>query len=378
MAAHDAISLTTAMPSSSMDSSSSSSFCFHSRSSAAMRAATHSRSSGADFDLAAASAMNFAAAAATCGDRAAAAAGKACLWQNCFIALSFMGRPRLAPADASAAVSWNSPKYRETPRAFSAAGAAYTATAPAAAADLPTFSIFSLGASAKIASTTSLSADSPGVAGGALPSPSSLSFLCFLVGWWSGGSTGPLAATNAAAKSSAAALAVAPHDPPSSASASSIASDVAASPTAFNRAYSSGSSTRRSSSRSVSAAWGTTHVTIIRRSAALRASSVAASPVSAHHAAVRVDLSRVAESTDSRLAKASATAASLAAFALATTTLAPTIRPRLSAHPSRVDAWRVTSALASRSARLAAIHSSSDVSSGSKARHRFSIELKTD
>ena len=343
-----------------------------------MRAATHSRSSGADLDLAAASAMNFAAAAATCGDRAAAAAGKACLWQNCFIALSFMGRPRLAPADASAAVSWNSPKYRETPRAFSAAGAAYTATAPAAAADLPTFSIFSLGASATIASTTSFSADSPGVAGGALPSPSSLSFLCFLVGWWSAWSTGPLAATNAAAKSSAAALAVAPHDPPSSASASSIASDVAASPTAFNRAYSSGSSTRRSSSRSVSAAWGTTHVTIIRRSAALRASSVAASPVSAHHAAVRVDLSRVAESTDSRLAKASATAASLAAFALATTTLAPTIRPRLSAHPSRVDAWRVTSALASRSARLAAIHSSSDVSSGSKARHRFSIELKTD
>ena len=169
-------------------------FRSHSRSMAAMRAATPSlRSGAAELVLGPttrASAINLAAAAATCGESAAAAAGNACRWQNSLIAPSFAPRPLCACADARDAASWKSPKYFEAPSEASAAGAAYVATAPAAAADLPTFSIFSFGASAKMASTTSFRADSPGVGDGALPSPSSpsflvsflVSFLCFFAG----------------------------------------------------------------------------------------------------------------------------------------------------------------------------------------------------
>ena len=400
MAAHDAISLTTATPSSSISSPSSSSsvsssslkpFRSHSRSMAAMRAATPSLRSAAAvvFATARASAMNLAAAAATCGDSAAAAAGNACRWQNCLIAPSFAARPLCACADASAAASWKSPKYFEAPSAASAAGAAYVATAPAAAADLPTFSIFSFGASAKMASTTSFSANSPGVGGGALPSPSSpsflvsflVSFLCFLAGGSAPSPAGPLVVTSACANSSAAPLAVTPDDPPPSASASSMASAIAASPTALTRAYSSGSSARRSSSRARKFAWGTTHWRMRSLSAETRWASSRAKSVSPAHAASLVGSgSLVAERTDSRHAKASATAASAASAVGSSTPATPTHAPTMerNADESSIDAWRVTRALANRNARFAAIQSSSDAVPSSDELRRMSVDREID
>ena len=88
-----------------------------------------------------------------------------------------------------------------------------------------------------------------------------------------------------------------------------------------------------------------------------------AKSVSPAHAASPVGLgSLVAARTDSRHAKASATAASAASAVGSSTPAAPTHAPTMArnADESSIDAWRVTRALANRNARLAAIQSSSD------------------
>ena len=272
-------------------------------------------------------------------------------------------RPLCACADARDAASWKSPKYFEAPSEASAAGAAYVATAPAAAADLPTFSIFSFGASAKMASTTSFRADSPGVGDGALPSPSSpsllVSFLCFFAGG-SRRSRRPTVVTSACTNSSAAFLAVTPDDLPPSASASSMASR-----SRVAHRVDAGVLLRSSAKRSSSRA---------RKS---RGEPRTEDEILERADAPGVDAREVREPrprgvprgfrfprrgrTDSRHAEASATAAS-AASAVGSRRPRPDARSHdgRNADESSIDAWRVTRALANRNARLAAIQSSSD------------------
>ena len=345
----------------------------------ATSALSASRARGAAFICAAIDAQCAAAATATCGDAAAAAAGKACDLQKVRSADSFIGRRSSAAAAAVAPCSANRPKYADSPSASSAAGATRVAVAPAAAADLLTFSTFSFGHAARSSSTTVLTAISPSV--GALllppssdPSPSApVAFLDFLDVLFDEGLTVPAAsdpgaraATSAATKSNAARRAVTPP-PLDPSSASSAASSSAASPHACTLAYSSGSSASISRSASVRDTCGTTHSrTNAERRAVRDASSSGPSAVVVVVVVVSAAYAPASphSTTAASVANAAAAAGGLATPGAsdATRLAAPTIAS--SDAPSSDAACLDTSAAPSRIPRFVAIHAVSWTFSG--------------
>mmetsp|Transcript_1380 Transcript_1380/g.5241 ORF Transcript_1380/g.5241 Transcript_1380/m.5241 type:complete len:534 (+) Transcript_1380:1517-3118(+) len=282
LAAHDAASLVTRHASSTLSSSSASIASGVGRSSAATSAENASRATTGVVIFVETAAKWQAAATTTWGDAAAATAGNACFRKNCRVADSFA----LWLADVNAPITRSKPKYADSPSAASAMGATCAIVTPDAAAALPTFSTFPLGAFDKSTSITSRAASSPRVGlefslSSSTSSPSCViffSFFCFFAGFCLTASVDSNDTTaRCSKKSSAAFRAVTPPASPPSKHSSIESPSHRASPHAFARAYSSGSLKSPSRSSAVNETCGRTQSRTNNASNTLREDSRALS-----------------------------------------------------------------------------------------------------